>query len=266
MTCEEFREISGTFALGAVTPQEAAEARAHLQTCANCTREWQELRAAVDLLPLAVTQVSPRGVVKEQLLVQVLSEPRYREVTPLPVNEVGQQRARKLDMGRVWLAAAALFLLFVCIGMSVWNVALRGQMASQDTQITALGQRSGGLEQQVGTLRKQITLAFSMNGMKDMAGATGKLFYIPQDNLTVVVIQGLPKPRGAEVYQGWLIQNKKPTSMGLLFMQNGQASLTYHGTIVDFDLAAISLEPGPTASLNAPVGPVIATGQLKPTA
>ncbi len=262
MTCEEFRELAGAFALGAVTPQETLEAREHLQSCADCTRYWQELRATVDFLSMAAEEVSPRAEVKKHILAQVRNEPRQSIVTPRPVGmeSLPTPRKRKYDAGRIWLAAAALFLLCLCVGLSVWNVGLQGQVTSRGQQLTVAAQQNSVLQQQA----REVPLTFSIQGLKDMAGASGKLLYIPRENLTVVIIQGLPKPQGSAVYQGWLIQNKKPTSMGLLFLQNGTASLTYHGSIANFDVAAISLEPGPAASLNAPVGPVIATGQLMP--
>lgn len=263
MTCEEFKDIAGAFALGATTLQESLEARAHLQSCPSCTRDWQELRAIVDLLPLSVTPVSPRAAVKEQILTQVRNEPRQGSVTPKLFETRKPQRLRKADMGRLWLAAAAILLLCLFVGMSVWNLGLRGQIASQEQQLATLAQRNSVLAQQANTLQKQITLTFPIQGLKDLAGAAGKLLYIPPENLTIVTIQGLPKLQGSQVYQGWLIHNQQTTSIGLLFMQNGIASLTYHGTIANFDVAAISLEPGPAASINAPVGPVIATGQLQ---
>jgi anti-sigma-K factor RskA len=73
----------------------------------------------------------------------------------------------------------------------------------------------------------------------------------------------LPSLKGSQIYQGWLIAGKKPTSIGLLVIQNGFASVTYQGSIDQFDTAAVSLEPGPAASKNAPTGPVIASGQLR---
>jgi len=59
MTCEEFEELSGAFALDAVTPAERQAAETHLATCVRCTRLFQEMRSVVSLLPLSVPQISP---------------------------------------------------------------------------------------------------------------------------------------------------------------------------------------------------------------
>ncbi len=62
MTCGEFEELSGAYALDAVTPAERLAAEAHLATCARCTRLFQETRGVVSLLPLSVPPRHYKGV------------------------------------------------------------------------------------------------------------------------------------------------------------------------------------------------------------
>ena len=232
MTCEEFNEISGALVLRAATAEEQNAAYLHLQNCEHCTQLWQELRTTVDLLPLAVPQVSPSAEARAHLFEQV-----RREAGVAPSRPV---RRRKLQQW--WLLAAVALLFCLCVGLSGWNVML---------------------QREANELQEQTMQIFPLQGVKNMAGATGKLVYMPYEDLTLMVLYGLPDPQGSEVYQGWLMQKNKPTSMGLFFLQNGQASLTYKGTIVSFDWAAVSLEPGPTPSPEGPSGPVVAMGSLK---
>src|SRR6266478_457343 len=77
------------------------------------------------------------------------------------------------------------------------------------------------------------------------------------------VVPRLPKMQGTHVYQGWLIQNNTPVSIGLLSVQNGIASVDFPGDITNYQAVAVSMEHGPNASKNAPAGPVVALGQLK---
>jgi Domain of unknown function (DUF3303)/Putative zinc-finger len=67
MTCEELEELSGAYALDAVTPAEREAAQAHLALCAACTRRLQELRAVVDLLPYSAPQVNPPESLKKRV-------------------------------------------------------------------------------------------------------------------------------------------------------------------------------------------------------
>src|SRR6266705_5274374 len=52
MNCKEFEEISGAYALDAVTSEEREAAQTHLAQCPTCTFLLRELRSAVALLPL----------------------------------------------------------------------------------------------------------------------------------------------------------------------------------------------------------------------
>ncbi len=265
MNCEEFNEISGAFSLGGITPTERAEARAHLQNCENCTKLWLEQRAIVDLLPLTVSQIDPPEELKERLLARIRNEPKPASLgkpIPIPIRQPDKRRNR-VTKRNWWLVAAMVFLLCLSVGVSIWSVSLKGLVAARDQQIASNQQQMSTLIKRVHVLRGQITKVFTLKGQQGTASAVGDLLYVPQNNLTVITVRGLPAPQGVEVYQGWLMQNKHATSIGQLFIQNGLASLTYYGDITAFDLAAVSLEPGPTLSPHTPSGPLVALGTLK---
>jgi anti-sigma-K factor RskA len=255
MTCEEFEELSGAYALGAVTPAEREAARAHLAGCAKCTRHLQELRTVVDLLPYSVTQVDPPQSLKRRILEAVHRENRNTPTEPTPINQRPGRR-----WGTQLLAVAAVLLLLLFGGMIGWNVSLQQQNTSLEHQVTSLQQRSSSLEGQVTILEHQVALSYAIQGN---SGATGKLIYLPGQNITILVVEGLPQLKGTQVYQGWLIHGNQPRSIGLLSMENGVASVTYPGNISGYQVAAVSREPGPAASKNAPAGPVVAEGELK---
>jgi anti-sigma-K factor RskA len=253
MTCEEFEELSGAYALDAVTPDEREAARAHLAGCAACTRRLQELRAVVDLLPYTVRQVNPPASLKGRLFEAIRMENTPTQPQPVPI----RQRQRPI---RRWntqlLAIAAVLMLLLSGGMTAWNVSLHQQNS-------VLQQQNSSLEQEVASLQHQVALAYQLHGIATAQAASGQLIYVPKQNITLLVIEGLPKLHGTQVYQGWLIHGKQPTSIGLLSMENGVASVIYAGTIAGYQVAAVSREPGPVASKNAPAGQVVAAGQLK---
>jgi len=51
-------------------------------------------------------------------------------------------------------------------------------------------------------------------------------------------------------------------SIGLLSLENGVASVMYPGNISGYEIAAVSREPGPLASKDAPTGPIVAVAEL----
>ncbi len=242
MTCEEFEELSGAYALEAVTPAEREAAQAHLVGCAACSRRLQELRTVVDLLPYSAPQVNPPESLKGRLLEAIRMENTQTQAVPISRN--ARPRPRR-SWSTQLLAIAAVLMLLLFGGMTTWNISLQQQNSS--------------LQQENASLQRQLALAYGLHGN----GVSGKLIYLPQQNITLLVIDGLPELEGTQVYQGWLIHGKRPTSIGLLNMQNGVASVIYTGTFAGYQVAAVSREPGPMASKNVPIGHVVAVGDLK---
>ncbi len=243
MTCDEFEELAGAYALDAITPAEREAARAHLAGCAKCTRRLQELRAVVELLPYSVTQVNPPESLKGRVLESIRNEGRTASTQPIPMSSRARWRWSKQ-----LLAIAAVLMLLLLGGMTAWNVSLHQQNTSLAYQVTSLQHRA--------------VQAYTIQGIASAQGASGKAIYLPEQNITLLVIQGLPQLQGTQVYQGWLIHAKQPRSIGLLSMENGVASVTYPGNIAGYEVAAVSREPGPLASKNAPAGPFVAVVEL----
>jgi anti-sigma-K factor RskA len=260
MTCQEFEELSAAYALGAVTPEEQQAARAHLATCTKCTRLAGQLRSIVDLLPLSVTQVTPPAALRERVLAAVQQEGR---VVPIERGTEIRARRRKLGWGTRLLATAAIVLLMLTGAMTAWNVSLQQHATLLQQQNTQLGSQVAALQITKNTLQREVAQVYTMQGKGQAQAATGSLVYIPQNDITLLYLHGLPKLQGNHLYQGWLIHNGKTTSIGTLTIHNGIASLTFSGNVSGFDAAAVSLEPGPLASISTPAGPVIVTGVLQ---
>ena len=262
MTCQEFEELSAAYALGALTPEEQEAARAHLATCPKCRQLAGQLRSVVDLLPLSVAQVSPPAALRDRVLAAVQQEGRV-----VPIERGAQIRARKQKPTWGWgtrlLATAAIVLLLLTGALTAWNVSLQQHASALQQQTTQLTNRITALNNTNNTLQREVAQVYAMQGSGQAQTATGSLVYIPQKNITLLYLSGLPQLQGSHLYQGWLIHNNQPTSIGSLTMQNGIGSLTFPGNITGFDLAAVSLEPGPHPSPVKPLGPVIVTGGLQ---
>jgi anti-sigma-K factor RskA len=244
MTCEEFEQLSGAYALDAITPDERRVAEAHLATCAKCSRLVQELRGVVALLPLTVNQISPPSSLEARILKAI-----QQAETPPPLR---MRPARRRRWQPAMLVAAAVLMFSLLGGMTAWNFTLHNQVAQLQEQV-AHGSSA--------------PVSYQVKGTDIAAGATGQLLYYPAQNITVLTVSGLPQLRGAHVYQGWLLQTRDGTitavkSIGLLNTGDGSASLSYQGNLTGYNGAAISLEPGPTPTPNAPKGSVVARSSL----
>ncbi len=284
MTCTELEELLGAYVLDAVTPEERAAAEAHLAQCPRCTQLLQELRAAVDFLPLIVPQVEPAPHLKGRVLaaVQAVADassqstqnvPAVRPLRALPPRMPEQERPttpmptpirRRTAATQRWVmpvvAAAAVLFMVLSGGLATWGVSLQHQVASLQSNTVSL-------QHQVASLQSNaiMTTTYALTGTNNAPEATGEAEYISGKgvNVTIMTVRGLPTLQDQQVYQGWVIQGKQTKSIGLLIPQaDGTATINIPGNVRGNDLLAVSLEKGPTATPNAPKGKVLAVGKI----
>jgi anti-sigma-K factor RskA len=238
MNCQEMEEILGAYALGALSQEERKAADDHLKTCQKCTRTLQQLQAIVDIFPLSVPAMEPPPRVKAQILARIHENEKTQLLQPLAPVAPPLRRQRSFPRWRTALLAASTLVLFILLGATVlWNLSLRQQVA-------------------------QAPVIYQLHGLGDTANATGQLIYYPEQNITVMLVRDLPPLTGKQVYQGWLMQGNQPTSIGVFNIDKNVATLDFPGNLKGFDVAAVSLEPGPLASKNAPQGSIVAQGTL----
>lgn len=240
MDCQQFEELAGAYVLGATSELERHAAQAHLTTCASCQHIVRELQTVTDLLPLAVPAVEPSPDLKKRVMALVEIDAR---------EQTAQRATQRLQLPRWWhytqmrIAAACLLLLLILVGsLTAWNVSLQ-----QELRGISAGQY----------------FHYQIQSTTPNPAISGEALYFPQLHTTILTIQGLPLLPGTEVYQGWLIKNNHPASMGLLNIQNGTGTLDFPGDIRTFDAIAVSREPGPQASQGHPHGQIIALGTLQ---
>lgn len=247
MDCHEFEELAGAYALGAVTPEEKSRADAHLAHCLQCQKLARELIATAHVLPLSVEPIPHSSLQKEALFARIRASEASRRGQPGP-SQLRQPPARKRSWHTPLLAVAAVLLLALLAGMTAWNISLQHQLATQPAPPTVK--------------------VYTLQGLGQKQGISGEIIALPQQGTTTLIVHGLARLQGSHIYQGWLLYNKQPTSIGILSMdaEHDVALLRFPGDLKKYDTLAISLEPGPQASQAAPQGPVIAAGGLqKPT-
>jgi anti-sigma-K factor RskA len=237
MDCHQFAEIAGAYALGATSEGERRTAQAHLATCADCSRMAHEFQEVTDLLPLTVPQIEPSPALRKRVLAAVEADARV-------FNESWQRavQGQRRSWWQIWqmrLALALIVVLLGCVGsLAAWNIGLQQQPSSRIYTYAVAG-----------TLRD--------------ATASGRAIYLPEDQMSMIIVHNLPGLQGTQVYQGWLIAQQKPVSIGLLRVVNGTAILGFPGDLQQYNEIAVSIEPGPLATPQAPAGPIVAQGQLQ---
>jgi anti-sigma-K factor RskA len=263
MNCEEIEELSGAYVLGAVTDDERKAIEDHLERCPQAMHLIEELQAVVNVLPLSVSQTAPSSHVKSRIMAAIQADPTRKQINlaPLPAASVPLPAASHplQNLRYQVMAAASVLLLALVLAMGAWNISLQQHVAQVADSNIALQHQVAQLATSV---RANTPIAYTVKGSQVVPDATGQVTYIPDLDMTVLVMHNLPPTKGAQVYQGWLLQGKQPLSIGLLNQHDGTATLNFQGNIKGFDAAAVSLEPGPLASKNAPQGKIVASGVL----
>ncbi|MBV8694454.1 MAG: anti-sigma factor [Chloroflexi bacterium] len=252
MTCDDFNELSGAYVLDAITEEERKAVEEHLAHCSSCVLVVKELHSIVDLLPLAVPQIDPSPELKHRVLASLQENADVSPQTTTPARLVELVKTRPVQQqltpsrtfwsrwGTQLIAAVAVLLLALSSGLTAISSALQGPNHALQTPV--------------------VVLTDTIYGRAMAPEAQGQLLYIPEQNVTILVMHGLPQVHD-KVYQGWLIKDQKPISIGLLTVHNNVATLGFHDKAQGFTAVAVSQEQGPSPS--AKPSEVVAVGQLQ---
>ncbi len=247
MTCQECEELAAAYVLDAVTPAERETIEEHILECPDCERAVSELQPVANLLPVSVPAVSPSPLVKEYILANVQADALlYQRPQQAQQRQQRRGRAQWRHWSRQLVAVAAVLVFALIASLAAWNISLQQQIASLYSQ--------------------PVSISYALKGTSSVPDAIGQLVYLPKLNVTVLTVHGLPQTNGSHVYQGWLLRCKQPTSVGLLTVQNGVATGSFPGDVKGYNAAAVSLEPGPAASVSTPKGAIVAQGALTSSA
>ena len=222
--CAAVDDLLPSYALGAVSPEEAREIEQHL---AGCRKHPQlaEFREIAAMLPSSVPPVTPNDQVKHRLMARV-----YSDLAPAPLRGLWWQRA--------WSLAAAAVLAVLAIGLGIRDWAVSSQLASRP-------------------------VSFGLAPLSAGAHASGNLVYLPQENTATLVLRQLPAIPAGRVYEAWLIKGSTAQAAGVFTpAADGSGSLVLKGSPAGYDTVAVTEEPGHQGSTSPTTQPFIG-GSLK---
>jgi hypothetical protein len=185
-------------------------------------------------------------------------------LTALDGTELAQFRAHlptcPIPTARRWAqpyAVAAVLLLALSLGLLAWNLNVQGDLRAARSERNQA--QAAVIQVQQERDQAQAALAETRFQLAATAGqgASGEIVYLRERQQAVIVVNGLPALGPGQVYQLWLITGgtPQPSTVFLSSTTAVQANLT------QFQLAAITIEPGPSGS-TAPTTTPIVTANL----
>ena len=200
----------------------------HLASCAVCTEAMADARLAAAALPLSVEEMDVPESVWAGIEQRIGTQPE-----PVPAPLVSPAKA-STPFKVHWAAAAVLALLTLAAGIVLGRSVFETAPNTSSTDV-----------------------AFTDPQMQ----ATGSVKYEPGQGVILLELQDMPAPPEGEVYQVWMIEGESPVSMGVFDPSSARFAMA--GNPEDFDVLAITLEPGPTGS-EQPTSAPLAVAELAP--
>jgi hypothetical protein len=278
LTCDDVREMAGSFVLGALEPEEVAAVRAHLASCANAHAEIAEAGSVLGVLDASVPQLEPSPGLKGRIMAAAAADLEARgaggapvpaesivrapapapvaEPTPFPNADERAARAARRTSAATWaVRIAAVLVIGVLAG---WNLLLQGQINAARTYEENV---AAVLEVASQPGAYTAVLAPATNG-----GPRGLAAMSPSGDMAMAVRELAPTS-GNQVYEAWVIgADGVPVALGGATVGDAGTAF-YTGTGLSAEVGAVlalTLEPGPGAT--APSSPPVSAGTIVPAA
>lgn len=210
----DLHTLSGAYALDALSAQEAAEFRTHLEHCLACRDEVRELRGAASSMGANEALTPPAGL-RARVLEAAARQPQLPPRVG-PTGGVARWRPRLL-------AAAAAVVLLVAAGIGYLQTSRNDQpamSASVSRVFTAPDAHRATVQ--------------TANGGRLVVATSHRL------NQMAVETDGLPRLGQAQVYQIWAVHDGAMTSAAVLADVKAGASMAMPGPGTE---VAITIEP-----------------------
>jgi anti-sigma-K factor RskA len=215
---ERWGDATGAYLLGALDDAERSGFQAHVANCPACRQELDELRPAVEALPVSAPPVTPPATLRSRIMADVEREASLLaaagEPRATPSRPPGRRRWR-LRALPAWVPAATA-LAALAIGLLVG----RGLGGDGERTVTAA---------------------------LDPAQAPGARVTLQiRDGGGTLVGSRLPAPPAGRVYQVWLLRpGGKPQPTTTLFTprRDGSATASVPGSLDGVGQVLVSAEP-----------------------
>jgi anti-sigma-K factor RskA len=232
--CEQQLDAAA-YLLGALQPEEAERFREHLQGCASCRRELDELQATVHALPRTAKPARASDALVGRIMAQVRSEAELLHAAGPQADRVP---ARTAWWGTRRLAAIAATATIA--GAAVVGAVLISSGSSTGERVT------------------QARVAES---------APGGHAELRQNGVRAeLVVANIPQPALGKIYQVWIARAHgapQPTDALFSVSTDGSASVDVPGDLQHVQRLMVTAEP--TGGSRHPTSPPIITATLKPS-
>ena len=268
MNHDALRELTGAYALGALSGEEKRALEAHLPSCAECAAEVRAFGDVARGLNDAVPQIDPPASLRGRVVAHVENLAAKSAAPPA----VRQPQIGQGFSGTGWLALAASLAAAV---LGFYALSLRDRVQGLQGELAEARQRAATAEQIVQTIQQRAenlqrtsdivraadVADFKLQGQGPASAASGRAF-VSRSRGVVFVAQNLPPLDPGKTYQLWVITvDDRRISAGVFAPESaGAASVTTALNVPNPKMVAVTVEPA--GGVPAPTGDIYLLGSI----
>ena len=247
---EQFAEDLALYALGGLQGEERVALEKHLEGCAGCRRELEQLRGDMALMALSTAGPVPPRRARQRLIEAVAREPRR--------DAVSAKRGWWIVVP--WVAAGALAVGLIALWLQ--NSDLQRQMAglqSQAAQQMAELQRANEI---VSTLTATDAMRVTLVAAKTPPQPQGKAIYVRDRSSLIFLASNLQALPPQKAYELWLIPTSgAPIPAGVFKPDaHGSATVINPPLPAGVQAKAFAITVEPESGSSAPTLPAVMVG------
>jgi len=247
---EQFAEDLALYALGTLQGEERVALEKHLESCAGCRRELEQLRGDMALMALSTAGPVPPRRARQRLIEAVAREPRRAAVSA----------KSSWWMVVPWVAAGALAVALVALWLQNSNLQrtiadLRDQTAQEMAEL----QRARDV---VSTLTATDAMRVTLVAAKTPPQAQGKAIYVRDRASLIFLASNLQALPPQKAYELWLIPTSgAPIPAGVFKPDaHGSAAVVEPPLPPGVQAKAFAITVEPESGSSAPTLPVVMVG------
>jgi anti-sigma-K factor RskA len=249
-THEQFADDLALLALGQLQGDERVALEKHLEGCAPCRRELEQLRGDTALLALSAAGPTPPRRARERLLKSIAKEPRAPKAA-----------SRRWTWTLVpWFAAAAFGLAAVFFFQQSDRLSQRvAELQSESAQQKAQLERA---REVVTTLTSTDALRVTLVAAQAPPQPQGKAIYVRDRSSLVFLASNMPALPPQKAYELWLIPtNGAPIPAGVFKPDaHGSATVIEPPLPAGVEAKAFAITVEPEQGSAAPTMPIVMMG------
>jgi anti-sigma-K factor RskA len=247
----EYEELIPLYAIGAVTPAEAQDAREHLTTCATCRELLREYWAVAEELLVQVPIVEPPPELRAKLLTRL-------NLRPVAAPPVVSPAPRPSVLRRFWQGTVML-PRWAAIGALVALLVLGGTLLLEQGRFVALAD-----EIEMGRiLNSPEHRTVTLEAAEEDAQARGTLYLEPESSNALLIVRGFNALPSDKAYQIWLVHDGQRDSGGLFNVRDdGRATLLIRAPRPFTSYEQIGITTEPATGSPGPTGERVCAGTL----